>query len=77
MDRIKPPKHIQDYPDRFLDCQESMEEAIKAVLEQAVAAGWEPEEVHCALVELADNLLLTAIATRRKEITDDNPIGGR
>lgn len=39
-----------------------MEEAILEVTGTAVAAGWSPEEVAAALVELADNHMLSLLA---------------
>jgi len=39
-----------------------MDDAVAAVASAAVAAGWTPEEVAAALVELADNLMLSVLA---------------
>jgi hypothetical protein len=53
-----------DDPDRFLRCQESMDDAFAGVAASAVLAGWHPEEVAAALVELADNHMLSVLANR-------------
>lgn len=51
-------------PDRLLRCQESMEDAVLTAAEAAALAGWSPEEVAAALVELADNYMLSILANR-------------
>jgi hypothetical protein len=52
------------HPDRFLQCQEAMEDAVLAAAEAARLAGWTTEEVAAALVELADNHMLSVLANR-------------
>jgi len=73
---IDPPKRPTYHPDRHLDCQMAMEDALRDLADAAVEAGWEPDEVRAALLELADNWRLghaaneeTArqIATARRE----------
>ncbi len=54
-------------PDRFLRCQDAMDDLVAAVALAAVDAGWTPEEVAAALVELADNLMLSVLANRGLE----------
>lgn len=41
-----------------------MEDALASVAALAFAAGWHPEEVAAALVELADNHMLALLANR-------------
>lgn len=53
---------------RFLDCQEALSSGFAKVASTAVAAGWDPEEVPAALVELADHLMLGMIADRELAI---------
>ncbi|WP_220326906.1 hypothetical protein [Rhizobium wenxiniae] len=60
MKRIAAPA-TDKHPDRFLQCQEAMAGAFS---EAAVKAGWRPEEVSAAMVELADHLMLGIIANR-------------
>ncbi|MBO0145379.1 hypothetical protein JZX87_30105 [Agrobacterium sp. Ap1] len=63
MNRITPPtphKHL----DRFLQCQDAMAGPLTDIAMSAVNAGWNPEEVAAALVELADHLMLGMIANR-------------
>jgi hypothetical protein len=53
-----------DDPDRFLRCQEGMEDAFRTMAATATEAGWHAEEVAAALVELADNHMLSVLANR-------------
>lgn len=57
-----PPKNPD--PDRFLRCQEAMADGVSGVALAAMKAGWQPEEVAAALVELADDVMLGMIANR-------------
>lgn len=41
-----------------------MEDAVLTAAEAAALAGWSPEEVAAALVELADNYMLSILANR-------------
>jgi hypothetical protein len=66
MKRIASPS-INRNPDRFLQCQEAMADEVADVALSAVTAGWQPEEVAAALVELADHMMLGIIATRDLE----------
>jgi hypothetical protein len=68
MDRTAPPT-TDKHPDRFLQCQEAMADALTDVALSAVEAGWRPEEVASALVELADRLMLGLIVNR--DLDDD------
>lgn len=45
-----------------------MSAGFSQVASSAVAAGWDPEEVAAALVELADHLMLDMIANRELAI---------
>lgn len=65
--KIAPPR-TGPHPDRFLDCQEALSSGFAKVASTAVAAGWDPEEVAAALVELADHLMLGMIANRQLAI---------
>jgi hypothetical protein len=51
-------------PDRFLVLQEEMADGVSELAVSAMEAGWRPEEVAAALVELADHLMLGVIASR-------------
>lgn len=57
------PPTPDDHPDRFLQCQEAMAGVTEVAL-SAIDAGWKPEEVAAALVELADHMMLGVIAGR-------------
>jgi len=63
MDRIPSPP-ADGHPDSFLRCQEATDDVMAAVALAAVDAGWTPEEVAAALVELANNLMLSVLANR-------------
>lgn len=65
-DIAPPPAGI--HPDRFLRCQEAMADALSDIALSAIQAGWQPEEVAAALVELADHLMLGLIANRQVAI---------
>jgi len=45
-----------------------MASSFAQIASTAVAAGWDPEEVAAALVELADHLMLGMIANRKLAI---------
>jgi hypothetical protein len=55
------------HPDRFLRCQEALDDAFATAVEAAVEAGWHPEEVAAAMVEIADNHMLSVLANRGLE----------
>ena len=56
-----------NHPDRFLKCQEALADSLSEVALAGMAAGWRPEEVAAALVELADNAMLAVLAARDVE----------
>ena len=45
---MKPPKQTGPYPDRDLDCQLAVEDAIQKAITDAVAAGWSEQEAAAA-----------------------------
>lgn len=63
MKSIAPPS-TNRHPDRFLLLQEAMADGVSELAVSAIDAGWRPEEVAAALVELADHLMLGVIANR-------------
>lgn len=66
MKRIAPPSTSR-HPDRFLLCHEAVEDQVTDIALSAVNAGWQPEEVAAALVELADHMMQGMIANRDLE----------
>ena len=54
MTKVKEPLLPDEYPDRFLDCQEALMPGFLVLLESAVASGWTENEAIAALTELAD-----------------------
>lgn len=71
MSTISRPVVSADHPDRYANCQESLREVFQSVLDRAVAAGWGEPEVASAIVELAENhLLTTASRTETRAVID-------
>lgn len=54
MTKVKEPLWPDEYPDRFIDCQEALMPGFLVLLESAVASGWTENEAIAALTELAD-----------------------
>ena len=67
MQPVKSPAKDGDYQDRFLDCQEAIEGKMQQVMEEAMRAGWEREEVASVMVEVADHFMLAAIENRKTD----------
>ncbi|MEA1844734.1 hypothetical protein [Agrobacterium tumefaciens] len=59
MTKVKEPLRSDEYPDRFLDCQEALTPGFLVLLESAVASGWTENEAIAALIELADSRWLS------------------
>ena len=59
MRKVKEPLWPDEYPDRFLDCQEALMPGFLLLLESAVASGWTENEAIAALIELADSRWLS------------------
>ncbi len=54
-DQLAGPRKLGPYPDRDIDCQESLETGFLALVDQAEAAGWVRIEIYDALIELIEN----------------------
>lgn len=54
-----------------------MEQAVLAAVDTAESSGWSPEELAAALVELADNYMLSVLANRdlTRELANTEQIG--
>lgn len=52
---IRGPKHDGDYPDRDLDCQMNLEDALNAIIEEGQQVGWSKVESMNAIEELIVN----------------------
>ncbi|NTE84851.1 hypothetical protein G6M12_25185 [Agrobacterium tumefaciens] len=59
MTKVKEPLWPDEYPDRFLDCQEALMPGFVVLLESAVASGWTETEAIAAHIELADGRWLS------------------
>jgi hypothetical protein len=51
-----------DHPDRHILCQDAIDAAFSDLLERAAAAGWSEREVVVAVIDLADNRMLSIAA---------------
>ena len=67
MTEIQPPTVDENDPDRFLSCQDALHTEFQDLVERAVLAGWRPQEVLVALIELADNQALMMEASAEVE----------
>lgn len=57
---INPPKGLEEYQDRHIDCQEAMEPGFQAIVDCMLEVGWTRGETLRALKRLiaADNMTL-------------------
>ena len=62
---MKTPRHPPGNPDRHLECQESLEGKVLAILNDGRAAGWTTAEITTALIDLADHIMLADAANRQ------------
>lgn len=56
---IDAPRKPDDYPERFLECEQAMEAAVQALIWEAVKAGWDEGEACAAIASLADHHILS------------------
>lgn len=52
---MRQPPHDPTHPDYQLDCEEALDLAVRALVDEAIVAGWKPEVVYAALASVADN----------------------
>jgi hypothetical protein len=66
----RPPRSIippeSDHPDRSIHCQEALTPNIRAVADQAVAMGWDKEEITVAIMEIANAWYFDQVAGEKK-----------
>lgn len=62
------PKQHDNYPDRFIDCQMAIEDALLQLLGDAQLAGWSRAETLAAIIEVADNTSLALDENERLEV---------
>ncbi len=67
MSEIPPPTVDEKDPDRFINCQDALHVEFQDLVARAVAAGWRPQEVLVAMIELADNQALLMEANAEVE----------
>jgi hypothetical protein len=71
MAAIDPPKRHEPYPDRDIDCQQAIEDALHELIDTARAAGWSDDEI----VEAIDQLTLAYRMAARKPSTRGGAAG--
>lgn len=71
MNMINPPKRQEEYPDRLIDCQESMEPGFQAIVDCMLEVGWTRGEVMRSLRRLiaADNMTQKENARTEAQLT--------
>ena len=68
---IVSPLHPIGHPDRSIDCAAALEPAIQSLEQAAIAAGWTPDEVAIALVDLGKNAFLAFRENERTQVAVD------
>ena len=64
---VHPPVLPADHPDRFIHSLERLEPSFAELEKAAVEAGWTPQEVALAFLDLAKNSLLALDENKRTE----------
>lgn len=52
MQIVSPPKQTADYSDRARDCEHALDRPVRELVDDAIIAGWVPDEVFEALQRL-------------------------
>jgi len=68
MTEITAPYVTQDDPDRPIRCQDALNAAVQELVGQATAVGWSDRETLAAIIEIADNSLLSLAANDDSEL---------
>ncbi|MEM5474416.1 hypothetical protein WNZ14_22030 [Hoeflea sp. AS60] len=71
---MKPPRFKATHPDYDLECEEVLEPALIAAIEEARSVGWNTDAIWPALLSLITNLELAEIENQR---TDRQIAGAR
>ena len=73
---ISGPKHSPAHPDRLTDCEAALEAEVFRLVDQAIDAGWDLEEVCVAVASISDHRVLAHLAKaelqRRITTADSN-----
>ncbi|MGH6861017.1 MAG: hypothetical protein ACRECY_12210 [Phyllobacterium sp.] len=56
--KIAKPRHPQNHPARFTECQRAIEDSVVNVIGEAIDAGWDRDEVLAAMIDVTDNMAL-------------------
>jgi hypothetical protein len=62
MTEISRPAVSEEHPDRHILCQDAIQSAFRSLVEDATAAGWTERESVAAVIDLADNHMLSIAA---------------
>lgn len=68
MSQISGPYVSHDDPDRPIRCQDALNAAVQELVGKATAAGWTDRETLAAIIEIADNCLLSLATNDDAEI---------
>lgn len=68
---VASPRQPEDHPDRHIECAFAIEPSFQSLEATAIAAGWTPDEVAIALMDLAKNSLLALAENRRTQASVD------
>ena len=68
MRQISGPYVSHDDPDRPILCQDALNAAVQELVGQATAVGWSDRETLAAIIEIADNSLLSLAANDDAEL---------
>lgn len=68
MRTITAPYVALDDPDRPIRCQDALNAAVQELVGQATAVGWSDRETLAAIIEIADNSLLSLAANDDAEV---------
>ncbi|MEQ1954433.1 hypothetical protein [Mesorhizobium sp. CN2-181] len=66
---VVPPKSYHAYPDRHIDCQEALEDEIKAPIARAQAAGWTLDDIARAVGDLLWAQMIRATERARRYLS--------
>ncbi|MBA8861732.1 hypothetical protein FHW19_003459 [Ochrobactrum anthropi] len=64
---MKGPRKDEDYPERFMDCQEDIADGLFNLIDDAQEAGWDRIEVARAIASMAKGVQMGEMGTDSEE----------
>ncbi|MEN5103756.1 hypothetical protein [Brucella anthropi] len=64
---MKGPRKDEDYPERFMDCQEDIADGLFNLIDDAQEAGWDRIEVARAIASIAKGVQMGEMGTDPEE----------